>query len=67
MFLDPRCEKDLKEIRELHGVEGVQSKTVIFEIKAQFLYYVSACDNVHNPIVAHISSTVKEASIYSKD
>ena len=58
---------DLKEIRELHRVEGVHSKTVIFEMKAQFLDYVAACENVHNPIVAPISSTVQEVSIYSED
>ena len=67
MFLDPRCEKDLKEIRELHGVEGVHSKTVIFEMKAHFLEYISACENIHNPIVAPISSTVQEVSIYPED
>ena len=33
LFLDPRYAEDLKEIRELHGVEGVHSKTVIFEMK----------------------------------
>ena len=26
LFLDPRYAADLKEIRELHGVEGVQSE-----------------------------------------
>ena len=53
------------KIRELHGVEVVHSKTVIFEIKAHFLDYVTACENVHNPIVVPIGWTVKEASIYS--
>ena len=43
LFLGPQYAADLKEIRELHGVEGVQSKTVIFEIKAHFLDYVAAC------------------------
>ena len=42
-------------------------KTVIFEMKAQNLYYVSACENVHKTIVAPISSTVQESSIYSED
>ena len=32
-------------------------------MKAHFLDYVSACDNVHNPIIEQISSTLKEASI----
>ena len=67
LFLDPLCVTDLKETRELHGVEGVHSKTVIFEIKAHFLYYVAACENAHNPIVAPIISTVQEVSIYSED
>ena len=42
-------------------------KTVIFEMKDNFLDYVFACDNVHNYIVVPISSTVQEASIYSED
>ena len=46
---------DLKETGELHGVEGVHIKTVIFEMKDQFLDYFSACDNVHKSIVAPIS------------
>ena len=60
LILDPQYTADLKEIRELHGVEVVHSKTVIFEIKAHFLDYFSDCENVHNPIVAPISSTVQE-------
>ena len=67
MFLSPQYAADLKEIRELHGFEGVHINTVVFEMKAQFLDYVSACENVHNPIVAPISSTVQEAYIYSED
>ena len=46
LFLDPRYAEGLKEIRELRGVEGVHSKTVIFEMKANFLDYVAACENV---------------------
>ena len=65
--MDPRYAADLKEIRELHGFEGVHCKTVIFETKAHFLDYVAACENVRNPIFAPISSTVQEASIYSYD
>ena len=57
----------LKEIREKILVEGVHIQTVIFEMKAHFLYYFTACENVHNPIVSPISSTVQEASIYSED
>ena len=30
LFLDPRYVADMKEIKELHGVEGVHNKTVIF-------------------------------------
>ena len=60
MILDPQYTADRKAIRELHGVEVVHSKTVIFEIKDHFLDYVSDCENVHNPIVARISSTVQE-------
>ena len=67
LFLNPRYAANLKEIRELHGVEGVHSKTVVFEMKAHFLDYVAACENVHNPIVAPISSTVQDASIYSEN
>ena len=67
MFLDPRYAAYLKEIRELHGFEGVHSKTVIFEMKDQFLDYFSTCENVHNPIVVTISSTVQEVFIYSED
>ena len=59
LFLNPRYAANLKEIRELHGFEGVHINAVVFEMKAQFLDYVSACENVHNPIVAPISSTVK--------
>ena len=36
-------------------------------MKAHFLYYVAACENVQNPIVAPISSTVQEVSIYPED
>ena len=42
-------------------------KTVIFVMKPHFLYYVVACENVHNLIVAPTSSTVQEVSIYSED
>ena len=35
-------------------------------MKAHLLDYVSACENVNNPIVAPIISTVKEVSIYSE-
>ena len=59
--------KDLEKIRELHRVEGVHSKTVIFEMKYHFLDYVATCDNVHNHIVKLISSTLQEVSIYSED
>ena len=65
LFLDPRYAADLKKIRELNGVEGVHSNTVTFDMKAYFLDYVAACENVHNPIVAPISSTLQEISIYS--
>ena len=44
----------------------MHSKTVILEMKAHFLDYVAACDNVHNPIVELIISTVQEVSIYSE-
>ena len=40
LILDPQYTADLKEIRELHGVEVVHSKTVIFEMKAHVLDYV---------------------------
>ena len=66
-FLDTQYAADLKEIRELHGFEGGISNTIIFEMKDHFLDYVTACENVHNPIVAPISSTVKDAYIYSED
>ena len=59
--------KDLEKIRELHRVEGVHSKTVIFEMKYHFLDYVATCDNVHNPIVAPVILKIQEASIYSDD
>ena len=42
-------------------------KDVIFETKAHLLDYVATYENVHNPTVALISSTVKEVSIYSED
>ena len=45
----------------------MHSKTVIFEMKAHFLDYVSPCENVHNPIVAPTSSTIQEVYIYSGD
>ena len=45
----------------------MHSNTVIFEMKAHFLDYVATCENVHNPIVVPISSTVQEVSIYSED
>ena len=63
LFLYQIYAEDLKEIRELNGVEGVHSKTMIFEIKAHILDYVAACDNVHNHIVAPISKTVQYESI----
>ena len=66
-FLDTRYAEDLKEIRELYGVEGVHINTLIFEIKAHFLDYFAACKNVQKPIFALISSTVQEVSIYSDD
>ena len=59
LFLYPRYAVDLKEIIELHRVEGVHSKTVILEMKDLVLDDIAACENVHNPIVAPISSTVK--------
>ena len=59
--------KDLEKIRELHRVEGVHSKTVIFEMKYHFLDYVATCENMHNPIVAPIILAIQEASIYSDD
>ena len=64
LFSDPRYAAHLKEIRELHGVEGVHIKTVILEMKAHFLDYVSACENMHSPIFAPINSTLQEVSIY---
>ena len=67
VFFNPQYTADLKGIREIHGVEGVHSKTVIFEIKDHFLYYVADCENMYNPIIAPISSTLQEASIYSDD
>ena len=36
-------------------------------MKGHFLDYLSACENVNNPIVAPISSTLQEVSIYSED
>ena len=66
LFFDPRYAADLKEIKELHEVEGMHSNTMIFEMKDHFLDYVVACENVSNPIVAPIGSTVQEASIYSE-
>ena len=36
-------------------------------MKAHFLDYLSACENVNNPIVEPISSTVQEVSIYSEN
>ena len=59
VFLNPQYTADLKGIREIHGVEGVHSKTFIFEMKANLLEYVTTCENVHNPIIAPIISTVK--------
>ena len=44
----------------------MHSKTVIFEMKDQFLDYVAACEDVHNPIVVPIISTVQEVYIYSE-
>ena len=43
LFLNPWYAADLKEIRELHRVEGMHCKTVIFEMKDHFLDYVSVC------------------------
>ena len=58
MFLSPQYAADLKEIRELHGFEGVHINTVVFEMKAQFLDYVSAYENLYNPIVTPRSTTL---------
>ena len=58
LFLNPQHGEDLKKIRQLNVVEGVHIKTVIFEKKVHFLYYVDAFDNVHNHIVATICSIV---------
>ena len=67
LFLNLRYAEYLKEISELHGVEGVHSKNVIFEMKSHLLYYFASFKNLHNPIVEQISSTVQEASIHSDD
>ena len=67
MFLDPRHAEYLKEIRELHGVGGMHSKTVIFEMKANFLDYGAACENMHSAIVSPIISISQEVYIYSVD
>ena len=60
-------QKDLEKIRELHRVEGVHSKTMIFEMRSHFLDYIATCENGHNPTVAPIILTIQEAYIYSYD
>ena len=56
--MDSLYAADMKETRELRGVKGVHIKTVIFETKSHFLDYVSAYENLYNPIVTPRSTTL---------
>ena len=64
LILNPRYVIQLTDIRKLHKIKTVGTRTFINEIMPKFYYYIVAAELVENPYTAPPAMTKVNRSLY---
>ena len=63
-MLDPRYVNELTDVRKLHEIETVDTRTVINEMMTKFYDYIAAAESAENPYTSPPAVTTANISLY---
>ena len=63
-MINPRYANELMDVRKLHEIETIETRTIINEIMPKFYDYIVAAELAENPYTAPPTMTTANLSLY---